>query len=200
MQSEILKTFLPTLNYITEFKKIKNQHTASTSSGLFNIQSTCGWLCIWVCVSYSILSPEGLAVVVLGGLCRGRSCVEQQHRKRVKALRANWNQMSEATGRGILTVEQECQRGKRTSPWLFCCLSLSLYLWIFYLWVVCFFLSVETTWCISCLGLRQLKDSITRDEYNSHEKEDILFCCCFFPLHFSTPCVILCENQIQKKI
>lgn len=56
---------------------------------------------------------RSLAVVALGGLRRGHSCVEQhQHRKRVKVLRANWNQMSEATGRGILTVEQERQRGK----------------------------------------------------------------------------------------
>lgn len=70
-----------------------------------------------VCVRVSgTLSPESLAVVALGGLCRGRDCVEQQHRKRVKALRANWNQMSEATGRGILTLEQERQRGKFTSP------------------------------------------------------------------------------------
>ncbi|KAI9530876.1 hypothetical protein NQZ68_000367 [Dissostichus eleginoides] len=60
--------------------------------------------------------PESLAVVALGGLCRGRGCVEQQHRKRVKVPRANWNQMSEATGRGILTVEQERQRGKFASP------------------------------------------------------------------------------------
>lgn len=48
---------------------------------------------------------------------RGRGCVEQQqHRKRVKALRANWNQMFEATDWGILAVEQERQRGKFTSP------------------------------------------------------------------------------------
>ncbi|KAF3860325.1 hypothetical protein F7725_000580 [Dissostichus mawsoni] len=59
---------------------------------------------------------SSLAVVALGGLCRGRGCVEQQHRKRVKVPRANWNQMSEATGRGILTVEQERQRGKFASP------------------------------------------------------------------------------------
>lgn len=72
--------------------------------------------CVFGCVIYRTLSPESLAVVALGGLCRGRGCVEQQHRKRVKVPRANWNQMSEATGRGILTVEQERQRGKFASP------------------------------------------------------------------------------------
>lgn len=74
------------------------------------------WWSVRLCARYSVLSPESLALVVLGGLHCGRGCVEQQHRKRVKALRANWNQMSEATGRGILTVEQERQRGKFTSP------------------------------------------------------------------------------------
>ncbi|MEQ2220645.1 hypothetical protein ILYODFUR_007484 [Ilyodon furcidens] len=72
------------------------------------------------------------AVMDLVGLCCTQSCVEQQqqHRKRVKAQRANWNQMSEATGRGILVVEQERQWGKFTSP---DCLSvLALYLCNFF--------------------------------------------------------------------
>lgn len=80
-------------------------------------------------VRYST-SPESWAVVALGGLCRGRGCMEQQqqqqYRKRVKALRAKWNQMSEATDRGILAVEQERQRGKFTSPHCVAVISVSL--------------------------------------------------------------------------
>lgn len=81
-----------------------------------------------VSVRYSISSPESWAVAALGGLCRGRGCMErqQQHRKRVKALRAKWNQMSEATDRGILAVEQERQRGKFTSPHCVAVISVSL--------------------------------------------------------------------------
>ncbi len=96
-----------------------NIRIASISSGLFE-HTVDVWSIVYlgvcVCESYSALSLESLAVVAVGGLRRGRGCVEQQHRKRVKALRANWNQMSEATGRGILTVEQARQRGKFTSP------------------------------------------------------------------------------------
>ena len=108
-----LRSFLATLKY---YGLNKNRCTASTSSGLSQ-HSVDLWLTVYFGVSYSTLSPESLAVVALEGLRRGRGCVEQQqHRKRVKALRANWNQMSEATGWGILTVEQERQRGKFTSP------------------------------------------------------------------------------------
>lgn len=58
-------------------------------------------------------SPESLGVVALGGLRRGDGCAQRRHRKRVK-VRANWNHMSEATGRRILTAEQERQRGEFT--------------------------------------------------------------------------------------
>lgn len=98
------------------------KYTASVSSGLLEYTAD-EWLCIWVCMSYNISSSESLAVIALGGLCRG--CMKQQHRKRVKVPRVNWNQMSEATDRGILIVEQERQRGKFTSP---DCLSVCIYI------------------------------------------------------------------------
>jgi len=62
-----------------------------------------------------------------------------------------------AAGRGILTVEQERQRGKRTSPADALAVFYRLYLWIFCLWVVSSSLSVNTTWFISSLAVEAVE-------------------------------------------
>lgn len=65
------------------------QHTADMADFLIGYVCLIVCVCVRECGRYSPLSPESLAVVALGGLHHGRGCVEQQHRKRVKALRAN---------------------------------------------------------------------------------------------------------------
>ena len=62
-------------------------------------------ICVCVCVG------GGLVATALGGLRCGGGCAERRHRKRVKA-RVNWKHMCEATGRGIIAVEQERQLHK----------------------------------------------------------------------------------------